>query len=218
MMTIKSMVASRVGRPPALSADGRSRPEHRTIVVVDIAGFGRRTDREQLLARSVLAHVMRRAFRIGGIRWTRLWISDRGDGMIVLVPPDLSKVAVLEAVLPALRHLVGRHNGCSTNRIRLRVAVHAGEVQRDARGWVGTDLNLACRLVDDHALYRALLDDQRKDVAVLISEPVHDVVLRFVASATVTCRAVRVVAKEVDTIAWLFTPTGTAEGEGDDAR
>jgi class 3 adenylate cyclase len=213
MTTIKSMVASRLGRRPTTSPDDPSRPEHRTIVVVDIVGFGLRTDREQLLARSVLVDVVRRAFRLGGVRWTRLWISDRGDGMVVLVPPDLSKLAVLEAVLPALRHLVDRHNGRTADQIKLRVAVHAGEVQRDARGWVGTDLNLACRLVDDRALYRALLEDPQENVAVLISGPVHDVVLRFVPSAVVTYRAVRVVAKEVDTVAWLSTPSGTVDSK-----
>jgi len=59
-------------------------PQHRSIVVVDIAGYGRRDDPGQVQARARLDRVVRTAFRSSGLPWHRLVVKDRGDGMIVL--------------------------------------------------------------------------------------------------------------------------------------
>ena len=60
-------------------------PEHRSILVVDIAGFGRWHDPAQIEARQALTHAVRTGFRAAGVRWSDLAVQDRGDGMMVLV-------------------------------------------------------------------------------------------------------------------------------------
>ena len=52
-------------------------------------------------------------------------------------------------MIPRLSEVLGAYNAVVDPllRIRLRIAVHAGEILRDASGWVGSNLNLACRLV-----------------------------------------------------------------------
>ena len=95
--------------PEQVSADPRSRrrrtlhpdqralpiPErlavHRTIVAVDVEGFGdrRRTNPNQMAIREGLYDAMREAFGQAGIPWNDRDHEDRGDGMLVLVGPEV---------------------------------------------------------------------------------------------------------------------------------
>ncbi|XVS61808.1 hypothetical protein ACQPYE_26380 [Actinosynnema sp. CA-299493] len=182
-------------------------PQHRSIVVVDMAGSGRWSDPMQLQARSALNEVVRTAFRSARIAWWRMAVEDRGDGMIVLVPPSVSKLHLLNPVLPRLARLIADRNRSArtAERIRLRVAVHAGEVHRDATGWAGTDINLACRLVDDQAVRGLLRDDPALDMALVVSDAIHGAVVRhsYQGVTPTEYSPFRVVAKEVNTRAWL---------------
>lgn len=64
---------------------------HRTIVVVDVEGFGdpRRTNRHQLQIRDGLYRVTREAFDRAGIPWDSCDREDRGDGIFILVPAEI---------------------------------------------------------------------------------------------------------------------------------
>jgi class 3 adenylate cyclase len=144
---LNSMLRPRLGD---LRLARHTDPQHRSIVVIDIAGYGRRDDPAQVRARAGLDRVVRTAFRSSGLPWRRLVVKDRGDGMIVLVPATASKAVLLHPFVPRLGALLHDLNGrvepgC---RVRVRVAVHAGEMVHGPNGWIGTDLNLACRLVD----------------------------------------------------------------------
>jgi class 3 adenylate cyclase len=186
----------------------QARPEYRSIVVIDMADSGRWNDISQLRARSALEHLARTAFRGAGIAWHRLVVADRGDGMIILVPPRVSKVDLFDAVLSRLRPLLRRHNTTSSPCIRLRVALHAGEVLRSPVGWVGTDLNTACRLVNGDPLYRELSDRPGAELVLVVSDAMHQAVVRHghggIDPAGYT--PVRVRVKEVDTTAWIERP------------
>src|SRR5438093_12175290 len=70
-------------------------PEYRSIMVVDMAGSARWHNLQQLRARRVLREAIREAIRQAGIAWTDLAVEDRGDGMILLIPPKVSKVDLL---------------------------------------------------------------------------------------------------------------------------
>lgn len=95
--------------------------------------------------------------------------------MIVLVPPSVSKLYLLNPVLPCLARLIADRNRSAraAERFRLRVAVHAGEVHHDATGSAGTDINLACWLVDDQAVRGLLRDDPAVDMALVVSDAIH---------------------------------------------
>jgi class 3 adenylate cyclase len=154
----------------------------------------------------------RRAQRPGRVgRHGKLAIEDRGDGMIVLVPASVSKVDLLDPFIPSLVTDLRAHNALvdPALRIRLRVAIHAGEVHRATPGWVGTDLNLACRLVDGQPLYLELARCPSTDLVLVVSTLIHEAVVRH-AYRTIDPAAylpVRVVLKEVDVPAWLLNPT-----------
>jgi hypothetical protein len=133
---------------------------HRTIVVVDVEGFGdrRRTNRDQVAVRDGLYRVMRDAFGRAGIRWDDCGREDRGDGVFVLVPAGVPKGLLVESLPSALVTALRAHNGAhpGPERIRLRMALHAGEVRYDEHGVTGAAVNLAFRLLDAGALKAAL--------------------------------------------------------------
>ncbi|ONI79706.1 hypothetical protein ALI144C_23375 [Actinosynnema sp. ALI-1.44] len=185
-------------------------PEYRSIVVIDMAGSGWWDDLAQLRARAALDEMVRAAFRAADIAWHTLVVEDRGDGMIMLVPPTVSKVDVLDRVVPSLTTALYEHNSMTaqTLRIRLRVAVHAGEVLRGRAGWVGNDLNLAFRLVNSGPLYRELARRRDADMAVIVSDVIHQAVVRHGHRGINPAEyfPVHVAVKEVEGRAWVHTP------------
>jgi class 3 adenylate cyclase len=111
---------------------------HRTIVVVDVEGFGDllRTNAHQVTVRDGLYRVMREAFGQAGISWDDCGHEDRGDGVFVLVPAEVPKGLLVESLPPALAAGLRAHNEAhpGPERIRLRMALHAGEVRYDDHG------------------------------------------------------------------------------------
>ena len=183
-------------------------PTHRSVVVIDMAGSARRDNMTQLRTRMALDRMVRASLRTAGISRWRLAIEDRGDGMIVLLPATVSKVDILDPFVPLLASRLRDHNSVAAagSRIRVRVAVHAGEVLRLATGWVGADLNLACRLVNSEPLYLELARHPSVDLVLAISEVIHDGIVRhgYRGIRPSGFIPVRVAVKEADTRAWLL--------------
>src|SRR4051812_32223505 len=123
---------------------------HRAFVIVDIEGFGRRADADQRWLRKQMYDMLKAALSDTGIDWAACDAQDAGDSIILLVPADVPKMLVTETFVAKLDHELAQYARRSTEavRLRMRVCLHAGEVSRDEHGWVGTDLNTACRLVD----------------------------------------------------------------------
>jgi hypothetical protein len=88
------------------------RPVHRSIVVVDVEGFGdeRRTNWHQIAVRDGLYRAIQEAFDQAGIPWADCDHEDRGDGVFVLIPPDVPKELLIESLPPALVTALDRHN------------------------------------------------------------------------------------------------------------
>lgn len=66
---------------------------HKAILGVDIEGFAdrRRTNPDQILAREGLYCCLQAAFARTGIAWDLCYREDRGDGALILVPPEIPK-------------------------------------------------------------------------------------------------------------------------------
>jgi class 3 adenylate cyclase len=183
-------------------------PQHRSIMVIDIADFGRRDDLAQIRARAGLDRVVRSTFHASGIPWRRLVTQDRGDGMIVLIPATTSKAALLHPFVPRLSALLHDANRRvrPDHRLRVRVAVHAGEVVQGPYGWIGTDVNLACRLVDSAPLRQELVRRPQAELALVVSETIHRAVVRHGHRGVdpTAYGPVDITVKEVVTTAWLY--------------
>jgi tetratricopeptide (TPR) repeat protein len=183
---------------------------HRTILVVDVEGFGdpRRTNRHQVVVRDGLYRALRNAFGTANIPWEGCHREDRGDGVFILAPPEVPKGAFVESLPPALVQELREHNGghCAQERIRLRIALHAGEVTYDDHGITAASINLAFRLLEAFPLKVALAESPGA-LALITSAWFFDEVVRHSAACDpATYRPIRVVVKETTTTAWLSLP------------
>jgi tetratricopeptide (TPR) repeat protein len=190
---------------------------HRTILTVDVAGFGdqRRTNGHQLTVRQGLYAALERAFRGAGIPWSDCDHEDRGDGVLVLIRPAVAKTTVVDSLPQALVDALRSHNDAhpEEERIRLRMAVHAGEVHYDDHGVTGNAVNLVFRLLDAQPLREALTTSSAV-LAIIASSWFFDEVIWHSARASPGMyRETRVRAKETDVTAWIRLPESSTRPE-----
>ena len=185
---------------------------YHTIVVVDIEGFGRRPNPVQSWLRARLRQLLEDAFEGAGIDWAAGPApEDRGDGAFLLLPGTVPKEDVTGPFVERLREGLRSHARTSggEGRLRMRVALHGGEVARDGHGWVGTDLNTACRMVDHQPLRDALASVPEAELVVAVSDEWHRKVIshHHPGIDAAEYRPVRFDAKEIanETI-WVRVP------------
>ncbi|MFC4501396.1 MULTISPECIES: hypothetical protein [Streptomyces] len=152
--------------------------QYSLIVILDIESFGRRTDPDQTWLRERLRTVVARALDAAGIE--RPPMEDRGDAVVLLLPGAVPKTVLLGGFVRALEHELREHayDHTGDRTMRLRVALHAGEVGRDATGWVGADLNTAFRIADMEPLRRALAEAPGAVLSLAVSHVLHQGVVR----------------------------------------
>ncbi|MFC6094862.1 NB-ARC domain-containing protein [Saccharothrix lopnurensis] len=189
---------------------GSGQAVHRTIVVVDVEGFGdrRRTLPHRVGTRAGLYRTVVEALRAAEVPWEVCYHEDRGDSVFVLVPPEYAKAPLVEVLPGALVEALRAHNGTSPSaqRVRLRVAVHAGEVVFDDHGVTSTAVTTAFRLLDAPPVRRALAGSPGL-VALVVSRWVFDEVVRHCAVLDpATFRPVPVEVKEIRDTAWIALP------------
>jgi WD40 repeat protein len=91
-------------------------------------------------------------------------------------------------------------------RIRLRLAVHAGEVHFDEHGVAGAAINFAFRLLDAEPLKRALAGSTGVLAVIASSWFYEEVIRHHEASRPATYRRVRISVKETQDYAWICLP------------
>jgi class 3 adenylate cyclase len=185
-------------------------PVHRTVLVVDVEKFGdpRRTNRHKLVVRDGLYSALRRALENVGIMWNECDHEDRGDGILIVIPSWFPKSLLVEFFPTELVTALIAHNQthCEEERIRLRAAIHAGELLYDGHGVVGKAVDLTFRLLDASGLRQALAESANV-LALITSAWFYDEVVQHShARHHLTYHQVRVCAKETDTAAWICLP------------
>jgi tetratricopeptide (TPR) repeat protein len=183
---------------------------HHLIVVADIEGFGHpgRTAPHLQAVRDGLDTVMQAAFGAAGLSWEDCYREMRGDALVALAPADADKAVFVETALPMLVTRLRVHNDThpAPQRIRLRLALHAGEVNYDTHGITSAALIRAFRLCDAPPLKAALADSPGL-LAVIASDWLFDDVVRHTpAAAPDTWRPAPVVVKEANTTGWITLP------------
>lgn len=152
-------------------------PVYRTLLAVDVQSSGGRDNQSSVILREALFSGLRNAFDASGIDWEACVVEDTGDGMIVLVPPEFPKPRL---VFPMLEHFdawLRHHNryAAESTSIRVRVALHAGDVRVDEHGVTGRPKVLLARLLDSKPLRSALADAPETTAVVhLVSDRFHD--------------------------------------------
>ena len=186
------------------------RAVHRTIVVFDVESFGdhRRTNRHQAAVREGLYRSVGEAFGQAGLPWKREDREDRGDGILVVLPPEVPKSLLVELLPSALVASLTAHNRAHRDeeRIRLRMSLHAGEVLYDPYGVTGEAINWAFRLVDAEPLKTALARSPGV-LAIIASSWFFNQVIRHAApDVPPVYRPVLVRAKDDTQPGWICLP------------
>ena len=164
------------------------------------------TNPHQVAVRDGLYRAMQDAFGRAGILWDNCDHEDRGDGVFVLVPAEVPKALLAESLPPALVTALRAHNAGHPwpERIRLRMALHAGEVHYDQHGVTAVAVNLAFRLLDAHPL-KAALASSSGVLAVIVSSWFFEEVVRH-SGAAAGYRPLEVAVKETTTTGWICLP------------
>jgi hypothetical protein len=185
-------------------------PVHRTIILVDVEGFGdpQRTTAHHTSLRADLYDAIEQAFNDARIPWNKCYHEDRGDGIMILAPAGIPKSLFVESLPLSLVKEVRRHNATRPlkGQIRLRLALHAGELAFDTHGAAGPALNFAFRILEARPLKQALATSPGV-LAMISSGWFYDEVVRqSPVSEPGSYRQVPVVVKETATAAWICLP------------
>jgi hypothetical protein len=184
--------------------------QHRTIVVVDIARFTDpvRTQLHQRVVHEGLYEVLETAFDEAGIRWKECETEDRGDGALILVPPQFPNVALVDQLPTRLLAGLRRYNAAHAveARMRLRLAVNAGEVHRNPKSFVSQAIDLTFRLIDA-APVKTALERSGGSLALIAADVFYLNVIRHDPAAEPgSYRRLEVQVKQTRAIAWLRLP------------
>jgi CRP-like cAMP-binding protein/tetratricopeptide (TPR) repeat protein len=179
---------ARAGPPPpgatrnvASWLEVTAEPLNCSVLFTDVAGFGdpRRNDGDREAVRRALYEISRSAFEASGVEWANCYYEDRGDGTVIVVPPTIATVRVVDPLIPELASRLRQYNRRASDvvQIQLRVALHVGPVGRDAEGLNGEAIIVAARILDAPVL-KARLAADRADLMFAASDYVYDHVIR----------------------------------------
>ena len=181
------------------------------LFAVDIVGFTEpaRDDDIRLYLHEQLYEILERAFDHADVPWNHCFHEDRGDGVLVVVPPSTAYRGIIDPLPERLRSLIRRHNhvSCDAAGIQLRAAAHVGPVDHDGHGFVGSDVNLLCRMLEARPLKRALASSGA-EVGVIVSDYVYStVVCRYPSLVSPEAfRPVRFQIRYTRARAWTYLP------------
>ena len=182
---------------------------HRTIMVFDIeqSNHPMRTNQDRVVIHEAMYAAVRTA-----LRRVNYHHEDRGDGVLVLVSPEVPKGRLVSNLLARVDAALARHNvamerhgaaRAAATQVRLRVAVHAGEVTFDSHGVIGAAVDQTFRLNEAPALKSALAMSTG-DCGLIVSEWFFAEVVRHHPDAhPEQFRRVEIRVKETRTAAYI---------------
>lgn len=182
----------------------------RTILVVDVERFSdyRRTDSQRVAVHHGLYDLLQEALRDVGIEWDDCHHEDRGDGALILAPAQIPKVLFSDYLPDRLADGLRLHNQVHPpeERMRLRMALHAGEVFFNEHGVVASSVNMAFRLLDAAPLKEALRHSSGVLTMIASSWFYHEVIRNSQEFRPEAYFPVLVDVKETNTTGWITMP------------
>lgn len=178
---------------------------HTTVLATDIVAFGQRYRDigAQLAVRQLMYELLASAFGMTGLSWWDCYREDRGDGTLVIAPPDIEPKWFLDPLINHLTAPLRRHGP----PLRLRMAVHYGCVYYDAHGVTGHTLTHLFRLLEAPAFKKALATSQAPFGAIISDQLYTGIAQRGGLINPAAYMQVRLGCKETRTRGWLWLPT-----------
>lgn len=183
----------------------------RLAFVLDVAGYGTRTvterdDVQRRLRHLVIAMLGECGLRLDARVVDHQWL---GDGINAILPSDIDPPAVLSTLIRSLAAELGADNARHADRIRLRMAVGVGLIERQPAGFGGPVIVDMNRLVDSTALRSALSGEIAADLAVAVSDQVYTLIIQpgYPGIPVGQFAQAYAVAKEFSGTAWTWVST-----------
>jgi hypothetical protein len=148
------------------------------------------------------------AFGMTGMSWWDCYREDRGDGALVVAPPDIEPELFLDPLVHHLTALLRRHPWRTGNRppLRLRMAVHYGSVYYDAHGVTSHTLTHLFRLLEAPTFKKAVTTSRAPFGAIISDQLYTDVVQRGGLVNPAAYTQMRLTCKETRTRGWMWLP------------
>jgi hypothetical protein len=179
--------------------------------VLDVAGYGKRAvpDRDAVqerLRRLVVAALAECGLTLSARAVDHQWT---GDGINGVLPPDVDPPVVLSVLIRSLAVGLSTDNARHSDRIRLRMAVGVGLIERSAAGFGGPMIVDINRLVDSSSLRAAVTNEPAADLAVAISDQAYTLIVQpgYPGIPAGQFTQVNVEAKEFSGAAWIWLST-----------
>lgn len=190
------------------------------LVAIELSGFGSplRTDDERAAMRYALLSAVSESFSEAGVDWSRCMRDDRGDGLLILVPPEFSRdVVLVKSLLDLLPGKLAAYNEVAVpgTEVLPRAAVHVGVVQGDEHGLAGEAVHHVFRLLEAPALKVPFA--LGNELALVISDAFYQAELAEWAERFPEADVfwpIQVDGRETPTRAWLYRPSPAEGAEG----
>lgn len=187
------------------------KPEYRALFAVDIERSAGRGDSAFLEIRQALLSALRESFGRSGIDWDACLCTDLGDGIQVTAPAGLWKTRLIHPLIHELDARLRAHNRLAgpLTRIRVRIALHAGDVHLHPDGQVvGRPLEVLARLLNAAPTRVALNRAPDAVAALIVSQHFHEetVCHGYPGIEPAAFHGVTVTEKEYVASAWLHVP------------
>lgn len=185
--------------------------ENCTIFLTDVVEFGARTrnDNDRRIIREALARMTRTALK----GMPEAWSEDRGDGLLTVVPPNVSTAKVMDQLLKVIPAALAQHNTIQRDsaRFQLRLAINVGPLASDTMGVSGEAIILVARLIEAQNFKDAIAKSDA-NLGVIASPFVYETVIRHGSNPreVASYAQVPVEVKESDTVAWMRLLTAPA--------
>lgn len=190
--------------------------EHRALLAVDIERSAGRGDVALQRIREVLSGALRESLECAGLDWEACLRDDLGDGMRVTAPAGARKTRLIHPLVHELAARLRAHNRLAgpATRIRVRVALHAGDVCLGPAGEVtGRPLEVLARLLEADAGRTALAEaPETVTASLLVSQHFYDETVShgYPGIDPDSFHRVALAEKEYTADAWLHLPGGAA--------
>jgi len=183
---------------------------HRVMYAIDIVGYSSRDDQTHLHLRNSLRDLTGQAAAAAGVPLDSCYHEDRGDGILVITPPDTPPEAILGLFQVHLHAALRRHNRLASQNahMRLRVSVEGGFVSFDAHGVSGRAVIHLFRL-NEAPVFKAMLNTSGADIGVITSTNLYNEVVRSAPGILdpSAYMPVTVINKEFHSPAWVTLPS-----------
>jgi hypothetical protein len=194
-------------------------PMHCGMITIDIAAFSGRDPDVQVFLRESVYRMSKEACAASDIAWDKCHVEDRGDGLLLIAPPDVSVKTLLDPLIARIRSALRAHNKTANAaaELRLRVAVHAGYVRYDAHGATGPHVIHLFRLVDAPSV-KSEFASHGGDCVLVVSDYLYQEVVATGPGLIDpdAFKPVVVALKETHCLAWIWlSPYGHRAGTHD---